>query len=503
MPRPTRSIVLLAALAAAAAAPAQTLEAKLTAGDGGGGDVFGESVAVSEGTVVVGASGWVSSVANAGAVYVFRRTGDGAFEEVQRLTSSPNNNDRFGTSVAIDGGTLVAGSPFDFFDGDRRGSAFVWERQGDNTWLETQRLFADDSGADDAFGQSVSISGDFALVGAPANNDNGPDSGSAYVFRREPGGSWVQEAKLLPSDGAANDFFGFSVALDGDVAVVGAGSNDDNGTDSGSAYVFRRNVDMTWTEEQKLLPSDGAGGDFFGESLDIDGELILVGSLLDSDDDVQTGSAYVFRTDGAGGWDEVAKLLPSNGVDQDRFGFSVAIDDRFIVVSARLDAAGAPGAAYIFVQASDGSDDWTEASILAPTELEATDQFGFSVAVDGFDAVSGALRDDDEGSDAGAAYVFDLTPALLEDLNGDCNENGINDLVDLFVNETSADCNDNGIPDECDIASGTSLDANGDGIPDECGLPGSNCPGDVDGDDVVTINDLNIVLFNWENVCEP
>ncbi|MCH7887296.1 MAG: FG-GAP repeat protein, partial [Candidatus Marinimicrobia bacterium] len=153
------------------------------------------------------------------------------------------------------------------------------------------KITASDGAENDHFGESASISGDYAVVGARFDDDNGLSSGSAYVFKRS-GTSWAQEAKLLPSDGAVEDRFGVSVSISGDYAVVGAKFDDDNGSKSGSAYVFKR-AGASWTEEVKLLPSDGAAGDEFGKSVSISGDYAVVGAFGDDDNGSGSGSAYV------------------------------------------------------------------------------------------------------------------------------------------------------------------------------------------------------------------
>ena len=153
------------------------------------------------------------------------------------------------------------------------------------------KLTASDGTAGDQFGLSISISGDY-VVGGAFGDDNGLGSGSAYVFKRT-GTSWAQEAKLLPSDGATFDSFGYSVSLSGDYAVVGAIWDGDNGTFSGSAYVFKR-TGTSWTQEAKLLPSDGAAFDFFGNSVSISGDYAVVGASSDDDNGDASGSAYVY-----------------------------------------------------------------------------------------------------------------------------------------------------------------------------------------------------------------
>ncbi len=159
--------------------------------------------------------------------------------------------------------------------------------------VEAAKLLAGDGAISDIFGWSVSIDGDTALIGARFDDDNGSDSGSAYVFTLS-GGVWAQQAKLLPADGAADDRFGFSVSLSADTALIGAPRDDDNGSGSGSAYVFTRSAGV-WTQQAKLLPSDGVASDQFGWSVSIDGDTALVGAPNDDYNGLpEAGSAYVF-----------------------------------------------------------------------------------------------------------------------------------------------------------------------------------------------------------------
>ncbi|GAF91309.1 unnamed protein product, partial [marine sediment metagenome] len=196
---------------------------------------------------------------------------------------------------------------------------------------ETAKLVPSDGAQDDNSGYSVAISGDTAVVGAYADDDNGSSSGSAYVFRYN-GSSWAEEQKLLASDGEANDYFGHAVAISGDTAVVGAYGDDDNGSSSGSAYVFRYNG-SNWSEEQKLLAFGGGVGDQFGYSVAISGDAIVIGAPYDDDNGSNSGSAYVFRYTG-GNWMLQAMLLASDGEANDYFGRAVAISGDTAVVGA-------------------------------------------------------------------------------------------------------------------------------------------------------------------------
>ena len=166
------------------------------------------------------------------------------------------------------------------------------------------------------------MSGDTAVVGARLDDDNGDNAGSVFVFVRS-GTTWTLQQKLTASDGQPGDEFGISVSLDGDNLLIGASDDDDNGSDSGSAYVFVRNG-TTWTQQQKLTASDGAFDDFFGFSVSVSGDTALVGAWQDDDNGSNSGSAYVFLRIGTT-WSQQQKLTDSDGPDEDRFGYAVSI----------------------------------------------------------------------------------------------------------------------------------------------------------------------------------
>ena len=213
----------------------------------------------------------------------------------------------------------------------------------------------------------------------------------------------AQSAKLIPSDGAAGDRFGYSVAVDGDTAVAGAFGDADNGSASGSAYVFTREFGV-WRQSAKLTASDGAAGDRFGYSVAVDGDTAVAGAFGDADNGSASGSAYVFTRE-FGLWRQSAKLTASDGAAGDRFGYSVAVDGDTAVAGAFGDAdnGSASGSAYVFTRESGV---WSQSAKLTATDGARGDYFGWSVAVDGDTAVVGALFDDDNGSQSGAAYVF-------------------------------------------------------------------------------------------------
>jgi len=322
--------------------------------------------------------------------------------------------DTFGISVSISGDYAIAGAAWD--DGGT-GSAYIFRRSDvpdDPNWYQQARLTASDRAYGDLFGNSVSIRGEYAIVGASNSDDNGHDSGSAYIFKRD-GTSWVQQAKLLPSDGAADDQFGVFVSINGDYAIVGATRGDGNETNSGSAYVFKRNDvpdDPNWYEQAKLLALDGAAGDYFGLSVSISGDYCLVAARADDDNGTDSGSAYIFKRSDVPddpNWYEQAKLLASDGEAGDQFGYGVSITGSYCLVGATCGDGNETnsGSAYVFKR-SDVPDDpnWYEQAKLLAFDGEAGDQFGSGVSITGGYAIVGAYSDDDNGDRSGSAYIF-------------------------------------------------------------------------------------------------
>jgi hypothetical protein len=245
--------------------------------------------------------------------------------------------------VALDGDTAVIGAFRDDDNGEDSGSAYVFTRSG-GVWTEQAKLLASDGAPLDFFGTSAALDGDTVVIGAYWDDDNGEDSGSAYVFTRS-AGVWTEQAKVLASDGEPHDAFGTAVALDRDTAVIGAFFTDDNGLESGSAYVFIRSEDV-WTEQAKLLPADGAGGDCFGRSAVLHGDVAVIGAFRDDDNGFRSGSAYLFTRSGDE-WSEQAKLLASSGASYDEFGEEMALDGDTVVIGAH-GFCESKGSAYVF-----------------------------------------------------------------------------------------------------------------------------------------------------------
>jgi len=264
---------------------------KITAGDGVANDSFGSSLSISGERMAVGAAGDDDRGSGSGSVYIFTRSGT-AWSQQQKITANDGAaGDHFGAAVAISGAYLVAGAYGDDERGSESGSVYVYHLGGSG-WSQQDKLVPMDGLGSDQFGRSVAINGDTLLAGAHKDDDRGSSSGSVYVHLRI-GTFWNQQAKLTASDGASGDLFGYGVSVSGDRAVVGAHGVNDKGTYSGAAYVFER-FQGSWSQVEKLLASDGAAWDYFGFSAAVSGESVALGAYLDDDKGSDSGSLYLF-----------------------------------------------------------------------------------------------------------------------------------------------------------------------------------------------------------------
>ena len=351
--------------------------------------------------------------------------------ETKLTASDAGPADSFGFIVSIDGDTAVVGAWLDDDVAIDSGAAYVFVRDLSGNWSQQAKLKASDAATNDAFGfRGVSVNGDTVVIGAHANNDACPtflecNSGAAYVFVR-PAGGWsdaTEDAKLTASDAEKFDSFGVSVSVSGETVVVGAWLDNagcppsfSESCNSGSAYVFVRPAGG-WTgnltEDAKLMASDAAFEDRFGNGVSVSGETVVVGASLNDDAGSDSGSAYVFERPG-GGWSgnltEDAKLTASDAAAGDLFGAFVSVSGETVVVGAFLDddAGSNSGSAYVFVRPGGGwLGDLTEDAKMTASDAALGDQFGFSVSVSGETVAVGARGNDDAGSDSGSAYVFE------------------------------------------------------------------------------------------------
>jgi hypothetical protein len=424
-----------------------------------------------------------NSAAYSGAAYVFVRSGSSWSQQAYLKASNTDASDYFGETVAVSGDTIVVGASFEASNAigvngnqnddsaARAGAAYVFVRSG-TTWSQQAYLKASNTESGDSFGNSVAISGDTIVIGAEledssATGVNGDQTnnlasfaGAAYVFVRS-GGTWNQQAYLKASntdtDPNARDAFGCSVAVSGDTIVIGAHREDSdaigvNGDqtnndlpESGAAYVFVRSAG-TWNQQAYLKASNTDGGDFYGNAVAVSGDTVVVGAWYEDSNATgvngdqtnnlaaMSGAAYVYVRSG-GSWSQQAYLKASNTDAADNFAYSVSISGDRIVVGAfdedsnatgvygnqNDNSADHSGAAYLFTR-SGGS--WSQLFYIKPSNTNAADLFGHSVAISGETFISGARHEasnatgvngnqnDNSATNAGAAYVFTVSDVI-------------------------------------------------------------------------------------------
>ena len=428
---------------------------KLVASDRDAEAEFGFSVAISGNFATVGsvledknATG-SDTLINAGAAYVFEQVA-GTWIEKQKLVASDRaENDRFGFSVAIDGDYIIIGARLEDEDAsgnatlNNAGSAYIF-KQTNGLWLQQQKIVSSDRANLDFFGSCVAINANFAIVGAPIEDEDSIGantlnaSGSVYIFKQS-NGVWSQTQKIVANDREAAANFGSSIAVANNYLVVGAVSEDKNVNGStlisnaGAAYIFQE-IGGSWVQQQKIIASDREAEDFFGNSVAINGNYIIVGSRFEDDnvsgaDSISNaGAAYIYKlTNGV--WSQQQKIVASDRAEEDQFGFSVAINNDFAIVGAFGQDVGAQfdvGAAYIF-------------SIRTPWYLDADNDGWY---------VSNQLAVNSPGTG--------WTNTLPGGGSGDCDDNN-NTIWQLLPGYTDADADSFTIGAIQDICSGNTL----------------------------------------------
>jgi hypothetical protein len=368
---------------------AKTMMQKLCPPDVVAYDRFGFATALDGDTAMIGAIVGDGAAPETGCVYAFVRTGD-AWVQQQKLAAS-DVTESFGFSLSISDDAVLIGAPLDDETGYDRGAAYVFVRAG-GVWTQAAKILAPyppGSGCCEGFGQSVSLDGETALIGAPYDDDHGLNAGSAYVYVRA-GAAWIQQAKLLAPDGDQLDWFGDAVSLAGNTALVAARSHG-----AGAVYVFTH-AGESWTLEAELT---AAGAYQFGSAVSLEGDTALIGS---DGDDCWNGAAYVFVRTGST-WALQQRLVAADA-GLAWFGTSVSLAGDVALIGADWECENGyvAGAAYVFRRYGGL---WEQEMKLTPRDGFEHDGFGTSVSLAGGTAIIGAEGDTDHGFLAGSAYV--------------------------------------------------------------------------------------------------
>ncbi|MDQ6477975.1 T9SS type A sorting domain-containing protein [Dyadobacter sp. LHD-138] len=457
---------------------------KITAQNNGGSsarsavDLYGNSVSISGNYAIVGAHfededvNGLNTVTNTGAAYILYNNA-GNWVQVKKITAPIRETfDEFGISVSISGDYAIVGAYAEDENALETntlagsGSAYIFKKdQGEtDNWGLVKKITASVRGIGDSFGYSVSINGNYAIVGAYQEDENANEtttlsaSGSAYIFKKDLGGAdnWGQIKKITASTRGVTDFFGYAVSINGDYAIVGAYFEGEDALEantlsaSGSAYIFKKDQGGadSWGQIKKITAPIRNDNDLFGSSVSISGDYLIVGAYADDEDASEantlngSGSAYIFKKNqgGTDNWGVLKKITALARTAEDIFGLFVSINGEYAIVSAtqedddvnELNPLNVSGSAYIFKKDQDGTDNWGQVQKITASVRAIGDQFSTSVAIDGNYALVGAAGEDEDASgantisSAGSAYIFHYTPPLpvtLITFNAVKNEN--------------------------------------------------------------------------------
>jgi hypothetical protein len=375
--------------------------------DGDEYDSFGRHLTVKGDWAAIGAIGVSSST---GAVYLYKHDGNHWVFMQSLIESDGAEDDEFGSSVAMSGtGHLVVGAP----NNNDKGSAYLYTlNNSSNTWGDEQKIVASDGAAYDFFGSAVAMSGTGHLV-VGARSDDG-NSGSVYLYTlNSTSNTWGDEQKIVASDRAAGDYFGFSVAMSGTGhLVVGAPFDDDKVSDSGSVYLFTLNsTSNTWGDQKKIVASDGASSDWFGRAVAMSGTgHLVVGVRGDDDKGSNAGSVYLYTLNSTSNtWGDEQKIVASDGAENDEFGLAVAMSGTgHLVVGAPYDDDMGTNAGVVYLYTLNStSNTWGNEQKIVASDGASSDFFGNAVALSGTGhLVVGAFGDDDMGSVSGSVYAI-------------------------------------------------------------------------------------------------
>jgi len=369
-------------------------------------DLFGCSICIDGNNAIVGAyNKTIGSNQSQGAVFIFQNNGTAWVKKVQLSPPNPASYDYFGNSVYINGDYAIVGAEFKTYDNNNSGMAFIYH-YNNSSWILQAQLTSTSSNSY-AFGSSVAINGDYAIIGDDSEKiQNNNFQGAAYIFHRTDT-IWSEQARLIASDGNNLDFFGSSVSIDGDYAVIGAYEKEIGyNTCQGEAYIFHRSG-TSWAEQKIIVLPDGGSYDRFGYSVSISGEYVLIGaSIKDVGTNNNQGKAYIYLRSGTN-WTQQATLISSDGCADDHFGESVSIDGVYAVIGANnkeIGDNGYQGKAYVFCRVGTT---WSEQAQLSASDGALQDYFGSCASISENHIIVGAPNKNiGNNTNQGKVYFF-------------------------------------------------------------------------------------------------
>ena len=419
-------------------ATAQCEKETLVAADTAAGSRFGRALGATSGFAVVGAPFDPAINDRAGAAYVLRLEPDRSWTEEAKLTAiDADFDDNLGISVAIDGDAAIAGATDDDEGADQSGAAYIFRRDGGGSWSQEAKLIAPDATPTDQFGAAVAILGDVAFVGAPNEDTGAVDSGSVYVYRHDGAGQWNFETKLGASTPANGALFGRAIAIEGDALLIGAPTRTVAAASSGAVHAFRFDGSQ-WNEEAVLSDPDATNAQFFGSAIDVENDIAVIGASLDNRDGNQGGAAFVFARAGGGTWHLATRL--GDGERRTQFGAAVAIEDGHLAIGAYRAKPGGVEAGTVSYFRGDGVGGWTFFGRYAATDGMSNDNLGFAVALeDGIILAGARLAETAGGMDAGAIVPFDVGNAACLCMTGTVDIANAGPIDRLYVNGSTGD----------------------------------------------------------------
>lgn len=388
-------------------------------------ELYGYSTSIYDNIAVVGAPYLSLSETSTGAIFVYEKNSDGNWIfETMLFHSDSTGNDGLGSSVSVYGDRILAGAPRKSDSFTFQGAAYLFEKDASGAWVETEKFTASDAAENDYYGNAVSIWDDLIVIGAFGKGIF--HTGAAYVFE-ETGGTWSETARIESDTPSELDYFGHSISIHEDIIVIGAYGDNEIIDMAGAAYVFEKSG-TDWNISQQLIASDGETSDLFGYSVSIYNETIAIGARGESDMGENAGSVYIFDYDG-GMWNQTEKLNATDASAQHAFGNSVALNQNLLIIGAPY--ADSIGAVYSFELSPSG---WNQTEKITATDGSVNHTFGWSVSTQSGYLIVGAPSYNFTSSSQEAAYIFEAPFANL-------NENKSSNQTLVFPNPSFGEIN--------------------------------------------------------------